>query len=806
VRRVTTCTILILIIAGTLTAQNPGIGTVSGKLTEKSTNAPLENANAFLLSTADSSLVNGTVTDNRGKFSFTNVRHGDYFVKCDYIGYASFYSPSFRIDTRHEKMDLGTISMAESALALDQVVITSEKPLFDNAIDRKVYNIDRDLMSKTGTVSELLQNIPSVVVDIEGNVSLRGSGNVLILINGKPSPLMGASQATVLQQMPANTIERIEVITNPSAKYKPDGTAGIINIVMKKNTRVGFNGNATASAGSRNRHNESLNLNYNPGKVNLFASYSFRQDDRQRFSTDKRDQLDSASALHSYYRDDSRSDARPSSHVATLGMDYHLNDNNSLELAGNYYYRKFTRNDISQRVTRNNEDFIINDYDRYRLDYEYESESGMTAAFQHNFSKEDHELRVEFNASDSPEQEDNHFTEVYHVPDEPRQYDNTLIKQNEKQKQLSVEYTDPLNKDTKLEAGYNGELNQQDLDFHAEYFDAGRQQFIKDVEKTNRFLFDQTVHALYSTFEHSFGEFSFLGGLRAEYAAVKSHLVTNDSTILNDYFSLYPTLHMAYQLNKATEFQLNYSRRVRRPEGDDLNPFPEYQDPHNVEAGNPKLLPENIHSVEFGCQWQNDLLTFTPSIYYRYRYDGFTSITEAINDSTLLRTMKNLSSDQSAGFEFIFVASTGNRFTANLNTNVFYNQIDASNIGYSSKKSIVTWNSTLSVNYRPFTDTMLQMNSYYRSARLTPQGENYPSYVLNMGIRQDLFNERVSVVLTASDLLKTQRQEMKLTISGMQQNVINKRDSRIIYLGLTYHFGKPEKKAREKSLQYDDKL
>ena len=794
------------LITGMAASQGAGDGTVTGVLTSKSTGRPLDFANVVLRSKADTSMVNGTNTDREGKFVFSGVPAGQYFVDCGFIGYRTFRSSVFTLDARRPKMDLGIIRLEESALAGDEVDVTAEKSLFNNTIDRKVYNVDKDIMSKTGTVSELLQNIPSVLVDIDGNVSLRGSADVMILINGRPSPLMGKSRAAVLQQMPANSVEKIEVITNPSARYRPDGASGIINLVMKKETKRGLNGSATANAGTRRRHNENLNFNYNPGKLNLFGGFGYRQDDRNRFGTDVREHTDEASGMLSHYAQDDRSAARPRSVIGNLGLAYHFDAVNSLELSGNFFTRKMTRNDISTRVTRNGGDSIIQDYDRLRLADEPETETEVTAAFMHKFPKEDHELRVEVKASDAPENEDNHFTEVHRVPEESRLYDNTLIKQGEKQEQITVEYANPLGEKTKLEAGYDGEFTRQDLDFLAETYDAAAGKFVRDAAKSNRFLFDQGIHAVYGTVASSFGKMGFLGGIRSEYASVKSHLITGDSIIHRDYYSFFPTLHLAYRLSKTGEIQLNYSRRVNRPEADELNPFPEYADPRNIQAGNPNLRPENIHSVEFGLQYQNEHFSFIPSVYYRYKVDGFTSITKVINDSTLLRTMENLSSDRSTGIETIVSASAGRFLTGNLNANVFYNRIDASNIGYGREKAIVSWSGTLSLNVNPTRTTMIQFNSNYRSARLTPQGEYYPSVVFNMGIRQDLFMEKVSLILTASDLFKSQRQEMKLNIPGLNQHVTNKRDSRVVYLGMTWHFGKPEKKSKEKSLQYDDKI
>ncbi len=795
---------LVLLVSSALFAQPSGEGVVSGTIKDKATSEPLGFANVTLVNKADTSLVRATTSDEDGRFVFTAVPAGDYLIECSYIGHESYRSPYFTIDARRLKIDLKPIAMTESAFALDEVVVTSEKKLFNYAIDRKVYNVDEDMMSKSGSASEILQNIPSVQVDINGNVSLRGSPNVLILVNGKASPIMKRSQADVLQQMPASGIEKIEVITNPSARFSPEGTSGIINIVMKKDSKRGMNGSVTAHAGTIGRHNEYMAFNYNPGQLNLYGNFGYRHEHRSFFGTDVRQESSLTPGLGSSSREDDRMTFRPDVYMGTLGLNYHPGESNSFELSGEYFKRHPRMSGISTVVGRDSNAVVIQDYDRLQSGYEDESERGLTAAFQHNFPKEDHQLRIETNASDSPELESAHYTNVYRTPQGPRQYDNSRIEQGEQQGQLSVDYTNPLSENSKMEAGYAGDLNRQDVDSYAEYFDAGQEKFIEDATKTYRFKVSEMVHALYGTFEHSFGDFSLMGGLRVEHATVKPNLVSNHSTITNSYSGLYPTLHLAYKLSETGELQLNYSRRINRPEVDELNPFPEYNDPRNLEAGNPHLKPENIHSVELGYQWRTNGLTLVPSLYYRYKYDGITRVTQALNDTTLLRTMKNLASDQSGGIETVFAGSVGNLLTANLNSNVFYEEIDASNIGYSNKKSIVSWSGTCNLNINPAKATMFQINSNFRSGRLTPQGNARRSWGLNAGVRQDLFKEKVSLTLTVSDVFKTQRQDLRLDVAGMKQHVTFKRDARLAYFGISYHFGRADKKSKEKSLQYDE--
>ncbi|MBC7875380.1 MAG: TonB-dependent receptor, partial [Ferruginibacter sp.] len=363
----------------------------------------------------------------------------------------------------------------------------------------------------------------------------------------------------------------------------------------------------------------------------------------------------------------------------------------------------------------------------------------------------------------------------------------------------------PLSEDAQLEAGYDGTFNQVDLDFYGEYYDTIQNAFVKDVARSNRFKYNEVIHAIYGTYQHSYEKFGYSAGLRLEQAFINGNLVTKDSAINNDYFKFYPTLHLSYKL-KNGELQLNYSKRVNRPDGDELNPFPEFQDPLNLRAGNPKLLPEIIHSVEFGYKWQNDRFSFVPSLYYRYKKSGFTSVTIPLNDSVLLTTEQNLSNEQSAGLELIFSAKAGKFFSSNLSSNLFYNKIDASELGYTNNKTIVSMSTSFNSSFTITKTTMAQLSCNYRSARLTPQGKSYGSFVLNTGIRQDLFKKKVSLTLTASDLFKTQRQKTELNLPGLKQVSVGRRDARIIYLGLSYRFGKMIKKTPDEKLQFDDSL
>jgi len=322
---------------------------------------------------------------------------------------------------------------------------------------------------------------------------------------------------------------------------------------------------------------------------------------------------------------------------------------------------------------------------------------------------------------------------------------------------------------------------------------------------SNLFLYKEALNAVYGTYEKSIEDFSFNIGLRAEAAYTNSILKTIDSNVRNNYFELYPTIHLAYKREKG-EWQLNYSRRVNRPDPDELNPFPEYLDPLHLRAGNPNLKPEFIHSIEFGYQVNRKHFSFVPSLYYRYKYNGFTTITKSLNDSVLYTTRENLSNDQSAGLEMIFSTKALKFMTVNLSTNIFYNTIDASELGGPAKKSIFSMSSNFNAVFNVTKTTMMQLTSVYRSARQTAQGKTYPTFVVNIGARQNLFHNKLSVTCTVSDLFKTLEQRVFLETPDLKQNSYNRRDAQVFYLGLSYRFGNSGKKQQEEKLQFDDNL
>jgi outer membrane receptor protein involved in Fe transport len=764
----------------------------------------IELAVVQLIDSSDNKSIGAGVTNKKGRIEFEKISIGTYLLRCSFSGFIPVDS-IINITAHSSRSVIISIALKTNVKKLGEVVVNTRRSLLNTSVDRKVYYVSQDILAQTGSVSDVLKNIPSVEVDIDGNVSLRGSGDVMILINGRPSPLMGRNKAEVLQQIPANTIERIEVITNPSARFRPDGTSGIINIILKKNSKTGLNGTVTGNIGNRERSNASLNLNLRQGKFNWFTNYSFRQEDRNRFGRVERQSFDSSGKLDGIYKESSRVKSRPVSHFITGGFEWEIDKKNSVGLSGSTLPNHQKRNDRVMRSFYDAQNILYSRYDRTRFAPAKEWERNASFFWQHNFDNDGHEIRFEANTSSDGEDEQNYYSNIFYTPTRQTQFDNNWVYQTEKNKQITLDYVKPIGDDAQLELGYAGSFMNSLIDFYVEQYDTTLRKFIKNPAVSNIFRYKDGLHAVYGTYERTYGDFSFNAGLRAEAAFTNSILLTLDSNVRNDYFQLYPTIHLALKREKG-EWQLNYSRRVNRPDPDELNPFPEYLDPLNLRAGNPKLQPEYIHSIEFGYQISRKYFSFVPSIYYRYKYNGFTSVTRALNDSVFFTTRENLSNDKSAGLELIFSTKALKFGTVNLNTNIFYNSIDASALGSSSKRSIVTMSNNLNALFTITKSTMLQLAAIYRSARQTAQGRQFSTFVMNIGARQNLFNNKLTVACTLSDIFRTLQQRTLIESDYFIQNSYNRRDAQVFYLGLSYRFGKTPKKQQEEKLQFDNNL
>lgn len=788
-------------IANTAWAQ-PDSGTaVYGVITEKSTGEPMEFVDVVLYEQESEDFLDGVTTNAKGEFRFTDISPGKYYVKANFMGYEPQRSRVFSINSATPEVNLKKIPIEISVSLLDEVEVTATKSTYNLGLDRRAYNVETDVIAQTSSVTEILQNLPSVTVDVNGQVSLRGTSNITFLINGRPSALLRAGGAAALQQIPASSIERIEVITNPSAKYRPDGIGGIINIVLKDANKQGLNGSVQANVGNLDRYNANILLNYGKEDVNFFGSYGIRHANTPQDITDERVEREEGVPVNSFT---SVSDVTfgELSHLATAGVTFPLGEGGRVEIGGEYFYlnndnNSFTKWDVTEEGIP-----AAFDIDRQYNGYEQEYDVGI--AYEREFENEDHSLAVEFNLSGYDESEDNLYLENYKLPFTGSAQSRNLIEKGGPVMEFVVEYARPIGRESELELGYLGEITRDDINILGENLENG---WKVDPLKTYRFKFDQNVQAGYGLFTHTIESFYFSAGVRAEQTWITSNLVSDSEKIPNNYFNIFPTLALGYELGDNEEVLLSYSKRINRADPDEQNPFPEYDDPRTRDKGNPKLLPEQVHSVELGYRLQTEKFTFMPTLYYRYLYDGFTEFRQIIADTILETTFTNFANQSLAGAELIFRGNVSKVLDLNFSANGYYTKLDGSDLGLSDNLSQFTWDAKLAANLNITKTTYGQLNAQYVSSRLTPQGEFQPLILLNLGLRQDIFNRNASIIFTVSDVFASVEFESLIDNQDLYWNTTYGRNNQIFYLGFSYRFGESyanKRKRKPEKLDFED--
>ena len=779
--------------------RNPG--TISGKIIDGRNNLPVEYANIVLRDTISHTMVSGMISDSNGYFKMKGVPYGTFYLEYSFIGYEKQRTRTVVLSRKNPRIDLGELHLNSSAINMNEVTITGERNMMINRSDRKVVNVQQHIPSQTGTVTDMLQTIPSISVDMDGNISLRGSGSVTVLINGRPSVMTGSAN---LEQMPASLVEKIEVITNPSAQYRPDGTGGIINIILKKERKAGFNTILGANAGNNSRFNTNLQLNYNTGKVNLFGSYGLRQDYRFRSGNLSSQTIDTVKNESTTLEQNSSGSSHSLSHLVQIGSDWSMGKKDVAGISGTYNYRENKRSNKDDNLYKDNEQQPQERYTRTLNGKEGEQSAGVTAFYEHVFNREDeHILRADFEYQREKEKEDDYWTNDYTLPAYPQGQDHTLGNNGNQEFDGSVDYSRPLWENASLESGYQQIVQINDRDQVVDHLDPESGKWNNDTSASNHFKSNQTVYALYGTITATWKKFTVMAGLRAEEATVDLNFITLDAATKTNYFTLYPTVHLSLASGK-NEWQLNYSRRVNRPDGEDMNPVPEYRDPRNLYSGNPNLEPEDIHSLEFGYCFRPEKFTFIPTLFYRYKINGFTRVTTSLNDSVLMTTIENLAKDQSAGVDISGTWQAGKIMNLNFSASGFYSTIDASNIGFSSNKSTFSWNAKANASFNITKTTLFQVFGQYRSEVLTSQGYRLPTWVVNLGFRQDFWKKRFSLIATISDLFNSQTNRTTVNTTVLIQDWTRRRDARVVYVGFVFKFGSSGKKDKEPKFDFDN--
>lgn len=777
---------VILLFSQTLFAQQKT--TISGIVVNRDNGVAMQFVNVILLHPNDSSIVAGGLTDETGGFRLANVIKGDYLLRCKFIGYLELYQNVVVTGTERQ-MELGVIEISESSLTKNEVVIEVERPLMETSIDKRIFNVDADLSSKGGTAEDVLQNVPSIEVDQDGGISLRGNANVIILIDGRPSTLSGGARGAVLGGIPAESIERIEIVTNPSAKYDPDGMTGIINIVLKKNRLRGINGNVSVARGTGNSNTASFGINYRTSKINLFANYSNRNTQGYRnFYSNRTRELPGDFETFEQYR--LGRDLNTGNTLKT-GLDYTIKDRHiagfSLTYGDNIRGRYgLLSNDLTTDA--------LGKHLWYRNSTEdTESESfDLNTNYQWTFKEKKGEMFLDITHSRSQGRMIGIYDEYGFNGDETGFYYNEQLN-NPESSNITTAAWDVVNRfkhENQIEYGLKAILNVRDQTQFREIYDFDGAIFFPDLNINNDFRLSEQIYSVYGIYAQKLKKMSYQVGMRLEHALVRPELLTTNESFKNDYFSFFPSVHMVFPIKEKRDAFISYSRRISRPGMRSLNPFIEFTDPFNIRFGNPSLRPEYTNSFEVGYNHEIKKINFNNTFYYRHSYDVLQRIITFDEIGRSAVTWDNLEESINWGYEGIAIYKPTKWWRNVISVNVYQLYIRTNN-PLLRNNSGINWNAKITSSFDLWNKTAaFQINGRYTGRRITPQGFVIPGPAVDLSFQKSFLNKNLELTIRVSDIFDTQGFYIQTEVPGVYQDRTFKWETRRLFVTLNYKFGR----------------
>lgn len=784
----------------------PKIGILTGTIQDSVTKLPIDYASVRLLSVSDSATVSQIYTDEKGFFKLEQIPAGKYFVKVTYYGYAYEWIEDVVFTNEIPGRDLGTVKMnPEKATSLEEVSVVATQELLTNSLDKKVYNVGEDLSVKGGTVNDVLNNVPSVEVDQDGKISLRGDGNVTILIDGRPSSLSGGNGKSLLDALPAGSVERIEIVNNPSAKYDPDGTSGIINIVLKKNKLRGINGNVALSAGTGNAYNGSASLSLRNSKINVYGTYAYRyyEGDRNNNGYMTRTTGDSVFRLN---QDRVGTDLNVT-HTARIGSDFYLKPRNTLgfTVTGNFGERERTGTLKNEQLNGSN--VSQRQWERASSDPSHTQNVDMNLNYKFDFKEDKGMLTFDLTQSLGKDHTKGYYDESYQtINGLPDSQANLLQRlRNDETNNVTTfqtDFTRLLPKSMKVEAGAKAIIRHTGVDTYSEARNNATNVYEADTLSNFKYAYDEQIFSLYGNFSQQIKKFKYQGGLRFEQASQAPNLISSNQSFKNQYFNVFPSAYVSYTLSKVSELTLGYSKRINRPVSENLNPFTSYADPFNLRKGNPALRPEYINSFDLGYGFTQKKLSFTASVYFRETKHVIQRVKEFYENGTTAATYANIDQSMSLGTELVFIykpvtwlknviSLNGNRIQYIDNSETFDWNNTGFNWGIKYAGTVEFWKKTASV----------QVNGRYNAPIITAQGKVQPRASVDLSGEKSLKGGKWTVGFRLSDVFNTQEFRINIEQPGIYQYSRFKQNTRRFYVNVSYKFGKYDVSRKSKVSQ-----
>jgi outer membrane receptor protein involved in Fe transport len=728
---------------------------LTGTVIDQETQEVLEYATISLVNEGFPDRIQGGITDSKGNFDL-EIFPGKYNVTIEYIGFDKI---TFNGKVLRDNENLGTIALKIAAESLDEIELVGERTEVEIRLDKRIYNVGKDITVRGGSVADVLDNVPSVSVDVEGNIALRGNENVRILINGKPSGLVGLSGPQGLRSLPAESIEKVEVVTSPSARYEASGTAGILNIILKKEELEGFNGSFVVNGGFPTSYGGNVSLNWRTKKVNLFSTTSLRDSESRGGGI-----FESENFVPLRFVNEDREYIRNRKSVFfNLGAEYYFNENTSLTVSG-FLRRSDNESDNSTEIKNLNADgLVIDEFGRYQFEEELDNSQQFTANFTKKFDDKGHELVIEFQTESSTEDQN----DVAENTSTFNQESESL--EDQKRTLLQMDYVWPIDENTQFELGYRGDFSFQETDYNVfDLLDIGR---TSNVQLTNFLGFTQNINAAYTQFGQKVNKFSYLMGLRME----KTHIEIDQKTINvfkeKDYTDWFPTLNLSYEFNEKENLTLGYSRRVRRPRSWSLNPFRSLTSLTFFRQGNPDLDPSYSNLFDLGYLKRWEKFTFNGSVYLQRATQVIERITEATGELVVVSqdplvelpefrsTSINLSENTRTGTEFTLTYSPKRRVRISGNFNLFNSETVGTYNGTVLDRDIVSWFARLNSSFPLPFGINTQLRGFYFGPRANAQTESKGVFTLSGALNKSLFNKKGELSFRVSDILNSSRRK-----------------------------------------------
>lgn len=775
-----------------------GNGTISGIVLDKGNNQPIEGASITVFKSKDSTKVGGAESDKKGMFSIT-VPYGRYSLEVNMIGYGVSTISGILVFPKKPDVVLDTIKIKQGETTTEEIDVEAEKSIIQFTPEKKIFNVSETPLTSNGTATDVLKNVPSVSVDNDGNISLRGNQNVRILLDGRP---LYDNASIVLESIPASSVESVELITNPSSKYEAEGETGFINVVLKKNEDFGYNGQLMFSTGDKDKYNASATGNLKNKKLNVFGNYSFQS---LRFGMSGSSLRDNTlSTTTAKLNQPSSGNFKNFSNLVKAGLDYKITDKQTLGFNTTLSLRKRDRdqnvtNDIFDNLNNHYSSSLTNNFNTEK-GYNYEAAIDYTAKFKNPKQQ----LSMEASYSRVYEDESNDLTNHYYIIDySPVISPNgqQIIDQIQHQNVgvFNADYTHPLSKESKFDAGVKSTNRYRDENFNSQHLDSISNIWISDYSANNDFKYKELVSGLYANYSNKFGNFAFQIGIRAEYTYTKGELVNDQAQNFSKHYTdFFPSASISNNIGKSNEFQLSYSRRVNRPRPGMLNPFREISDPYNLRQGNPNLNPEYIDAYELSYLKYIKGAVVTSSIFFRDTHGLISRYRTLLDSVTSLTEPINLSRAYSYGFELIANLQTPKWLNLNGSFSYYKTDIKGGDNAAELTNSGYTWSTKFFATMKMWLGLELSAIYNYQSKRPTVDGYIEPIQSLDVSLKKVFFNRKFDISARVSDLFNTQEFKIYASNIGYTQSNSMKRESRVAYITLTYKFGNLENQQQQR--------